>query len=112
LKNIGIEMLSRAKELERAVEHLLIYYKLKFIRLENYRCFRCGQVQNSKGKGLSDFYIYSPIHFAVECKTGAGRLTKEQKSVREDILRAGDDYVIVRDTVDELVDYLKAKKIL
>ena len=105
-------MLSRAKELERAVEHLLIYYKLKYIRLENYRCFRCGQVQNSKGKGLPDYYIYSPIHFAVECKTGTGVLSKDQKTVRDNILKAGDDYLIIKDTVDELIKYFKSKNIL
>jgi len=99
----------RDKELEDAVEHLLILKKYKYIRVSNYRCFRCGQVQNSKAKGLPDFYIYSPIHFAVECKTGTGKLTKEQKDVRNDILISGDDYLVVRDTVDELISYLEKK---
>jgi len=40
--------MSSGKWLESAVENYLRYKNVMYIRIENYRCFRCGQVQNAK----------------------------------------------------------------
>jgi len=93
----------RSKELEKAVASYLTLKKYKYMRVDNYRCFRCGQVQNSKAKGWPDFFVYSPVVFAVECKTGSGRLTKEQEVVKADLESSGIKYIICRDNIDELL---------
>lgn len=98
--------MSSGKWLESAVENYLRYKNVMYIRIENYRCFRCGQVQNAKAKGFPDFFCYAPRIFAIECKTGAGKLTKEQKIVREAMESSGIDYIVLRDNVDELMKYL------
>lgn len=76
-----------------------------FVRIENYRCFRCGQVQNSKANGFPDFFCYFPRIVAVECKTGTGRLSPAQKAVRDAMQKTGIDYILVRDNIDELLKY-------
>ena len=104
---ILVERMNRAKELERAVERTLHAFSLKFLRIENYRCFRCGQVQNSKAKGFPDFYVYYPFQLAIEVKTGKGKLTKEQKQVKVHMELAGVKYLVVRDTIDDLLKILE-----
>lgn len=101
--------MSRAQDLENAVEQLLIFKKIKFMRVSNYRCFKCGQVQNRSAKGWPDFFGYDPILVGIECKTGAGKLTKEQESVRESFIRNDVPYIIVRDNVDALLIFLQQK---
>ena len=96
----------RGRGLEQAVASYLKWRKIMYVRIENYRCFRCGQVQNSKAKGFPDFFCYAPRIFAIECKTGAGKLTKEQKIVRKAMEFSGIDYIVLRDNVDELMKYL------
>lgn len=100
---------SRAKGLERAVENYLKFLKLRFLRVENYRCFRCGQIQNSKAGGFPDFFVYSPIILAIECKTGSGRMNPAQKDVREAMEKAGIKYLLVRDNLDELIKYFEER---
>lgn len=98
--------MKRWQEFEKAVENLLLYYKCEFIKITNYRCFRCGQVQNSKAANVPDFFIYYPKVFAVECKTGKGALTEGQKKTKEKMEKAGIPYILLRDTTDELIEYL------
>ncbi|MFO8066852.1 MAG: hypothetical protein R6U11_04640, partial [Bacteroidales bacterium] len=59
--------------------------------------------------GWPDFFIYKPIIFTVECKTGSGRLSKEQKRVKKWLEKGGIDYLVIRDNVDELIEYLEEK---
>ena len=96
--------------LEKTVENYLKLKKIMFLRIENYRCFRCGQVQNSKAKGFPDFFCYSPIILAIECKTGKGQLSAEQKVVRKAMLDNKIDYLVVRDNIDELLNYFGGLK--
>ena len=98
--------MTRSKEFEKAVEDLLNLYKIPFVRVSNYRCFKCGQVQNAKASGFPDFFCLNPL-FAIECKTGTGRLTKEQKFVKVCLEKNGIKYILLRDTVDELLEYLE-----
>ena len=98
--------MQRWKQLENAVEKYLKLKKYSFLRIENYRCFKCGQVQNSKAKGFPDFFIYSPVVIAVEVKTGKGRLTGEQKDIALKMESAGIKYIIVRDNIDKLMEAL------
>jgi len=104
-------MTRRARELEEAVRRMLTILKFEFMRVDNYRCFRCGQVQNSQATGFPDFFIYYPWVFAVECKTGSGRLTKKQKEISEKLKMQGIDYITVRDNVDALFTYLIEKDV-
>jgi len=98
--------MSRAKDLENAVANLLDSKGLKYMRVSNYRCFKCGQVQNAKAKGFPDFEIFYP-HFYVECKTGTGKLTPEQVIIKDLLEKAGVFYIVLRDNVDELVEFLE-----
>jgi len=95
----------RGHGLEQAVEKYLRMRKIMFVRIENYRCFKCGQVQNSKANGFPDFFCYYPQVVAIECKTGAARLSAAQREVRSAMVAAGIDYVLVRDNIDELLKY-------
>lgn len=95
---------SRGKELEDAVGNLLDAKGLRYMRVDNYRCFKCGQVQNSKATGHPDFEVYYP-HFYIECKTGTGKLSKAQKEVKS-LLEKSAHYIVVRDNIDELVKFL------
>ena len=99
--------LNRGRGLEQAVEKYLRLRKIMFIRVENYRCFRCGQVQNSKAKGFPDFFCYYPRVVAIECKTGTGKLSPDQKKVRDAMIKSGIKYIVVRDNIDELIKYFE-----
>ena len=99
--------MNRAIDLEYAVEDLLFHLNLSYQRVSNYRCFKCGQVQNSKSKGWPDFFVYHPRLLAIECKTGAGKLTKEQKVIAVKLSEMGVKYLIVHDTVDTLIIHFK-----
>jgi len=103
-------VLKRAKGLEQAVEKYLRLRKIAFIRVENYRCFRCGQVQNSKANGFPDFFCYAPVVLAIECKTGKGQLSQIQKEVKEAMEKSGIDYLLVRDNIDILLRYFERRK--
>ena len=96
----------RWQAFEEAVENLLLYYKCSFHKVTNYRCFVCGQVQNAKAKNFPDFFIYHPRVFAVECKTGKGELSKGQEKVKEQMEEAGIKYILLRDTTDDLINFL------
>jgi len=96
----------RWQEFEQAVENLLLYYNCQFHKVTNYRCFKCGQVQNSKAKNFPDFFVYYPKVFAVECKTGKGKLTAGQLSVKDYMERSGIKYILLRDTTDDLINFL------
>lgn len=98
--------MKRSKELENAVTDLLNLLEIPYIRIDNYRCFKCGQVQNSRAKGFPDFYCYT-INLAIECKTGAGRLTKEQEVIKAQMEGAGIRYIVLKNNVDELLKYFK-----
>ena len=101
--------MSRAKQLEEAVRKYLDIKGYKYIRVDNYRCFRCGQVQNSSAKGFPDFMVISPLT-AIEAKTGrGGKLSAEQKEFRELWEGQGLPYILLRDTVDELLEYFGDK---
>lgn len=95
--------MKRDKELEEAVAKLLTLKGYKFWRTDNYRCFKCGQVQNPRAKGMPDFVVWWPRTLFIECKTGTGRLTFEQQKVFEKTM---DHYFIVYSTVDDLIKYL------
>lgn len=102
-------MVKRSKQLEKAVEDLLNLHKLSYHRVSNYRCFKCGQVQNSKAAGFPDFFVYHPYILAIECKTGKGRLSKKQKKVKRKMERSGIEYLVVRDNVDLLIKKIKER---
>lgn len=98
----------RGRDFEYAVGNLLSVYGVPYIRIDNYRCFKCGQVQNGKAKGFPDFFCYT-IDTYIECKTGTNKLSKEQRKFRDEVTAAGKTFIELRDTVDELLDYLKVK---
>jgi len=99
--------LNRGRGLEQAVAKYLQWRKIMYVRIENYRCFRCGQVQNSKAKGFPDFFCYYPRVVAIECKTGTGKLSPDQKKVRDAMIKSGIKYIVVRDNIDELIKYFE-----
>ena len=99
--------MTRSKELENAVAKLFDLCGLYYLRIENYRCFKCGQVQNSKAEGFPDFHVPA-LCLYVECKTGKGKLSKAQKSVRESILKSKNNtYILAVDTTDRVIEFLK-----
>jgi hypothetical protein len=98
----------RGRGLEQAVEKYLQWRKIMYIRIENYRCFRCGQIQNSKARGFPDFFCYYPRIVAIECKTGKySKLSPNQKIVRDAMVKSGIDYIVVRDNISELIKYFE-----
>ena len=97
----------RAVQFETAVANLLNCLNLSWMRVSNYRCFRCGQVQNTKAKGWPDFFIYYPMCLAIECKTAGGKISKEQREVIDKLHHSGIRTIIIRDNIDPLVDYFK-----
>ncbi len=107
----------RSKELEMAVEKYLKIKKIPYLRVENYICYKCHAVQNSKAKGMPDFILFDLINpdrgfhlLAVECKTGKySKLTKEQKYYKELFERCGTHYIVLRDTIDEILKYFGDK---
>ena len=94
----------RSKQLEDAVGDLLDAKGLKYMRIDNYRCFKCGQVQNSKATGHPDFEVYYP-HFYIECKTGGSFLTKEQIEIKW-LIEKSAYYIVARDNIDEVDKFL------
>ncbi len=102
-----INRTDRGRGLEQAVAKYLQWRKIMYVRIENYRCFRCGQVQNSKAKGFPDFFCYYPRVVAIECKTSSGRLSTDQKKVRDAMIKSGIKYIVVRDNIDELIKYFE-----
>lgn len=95
--------MNRAKQLEEAVRKYLDIKGIPYVRVDNYRCFACGQVQNSAATGFPDFLIVKPLT-AIEVKTGAGILSPEQiifKTLWED---QGFPYILVRDNIDSLME--------
>ena len=111
--------MTRAQELEQAVKNLLDYLNIPYMRVENYVCYKCHTVQNSQAKGWPDFFCliktdyYKPDntywYLAIECKTGKGDLTPEQKSWRNDFIAMPcTGFMLLRNTVDELIEYLKS----
>ena len=102
--------MQRCKELENATAELFKYFNLYYLNITNYRCFKCGQVQNSKAKGFPDFHVPS-LSLYVECKTGKGKLSKGQENVREIILsNPNNTYILLTDTTDKLIEYLTRAK--
>jgi len=99
----------RAKQLEEAVGRTLSLLDISFMRVSNYRCFKCGQVQNAPAKNWPDFFCYHPFLLAIECKTGSGALTSGQHDVIYKLKSSGVKTLIVRDTVDSLFLWLKEK---
>lgn len=96
--------MKRWQELEKAVEDLLKAKGLRYMHLTNYICYKCHAVQNAKATGHPDFEIYYP-HFYVECKTGTGELTDEQKEVRG-LIEKSAYYIVARDNIDEVDRFL------
>ena len=92
------------KDLQKAVEDLLKAKRLKYMRVSNYRCFSCGQIQNRKATGHPDIEVYFP-HFYIELKVGKNELTPEQKEVRE-LIEKSAYYIVVRDNIDELTKFI------
>ena len=101
--------MKRSKELENSVKSLLDSLNISYMRVDNYRCFRCGQVQNHKAKGWPDFYCYYPFLLAIECKTGTGKLSKKQKDIRNKLIKSGTPYIVAKDNIDKLLKILKEK---
>ena len=97
----------RAVEFEEAVEKLLNCLNLSWMRVSNYRCFRCGQIMNAPAKGWPDFFIYHPILLAIECKTGGGQISAVQHEVIYKLKASGIKTIIARDNIDPLLDYFK-----
>jgi hypothetical protein len=98
--------MSDGKPLEDAVEQLFNLCNIYYLRVTNYRCFKCGQVQNSKAKGFPDFHAPA-LSLYVECKMGKGKLSKEQKRVRDEILsNKNNSYIVLQDNTDTLLQFL------
>ena len=97
----------RAVQFETAVANLLNCLNLSWMRVSNYRCFNCGQVQNAPARGWPDFFIYHPILLAIECKTGSGRISAVQNEVIYKLKASGIRTIIARDNIDSIVDYFK-----
>ena len=94
------------KPLEDAVAQLFDLCNIYYLRITNYRCFKCGQVQNSKAKGFPDYHAPG-LSLYVECKEGTGRLSPEQKRVREAILSdESNKYIVLQDNTDTLLQFL------
>jgi hypothetical protein len=96
----------RHKELEEAVEMYADLNHIEYHKVENYRCFKCGQVQNSKAKGAPDFIFFYPFILALEIKTGSGRLTADQRNFKVKWEHSA-DYLLLRDTIDDFVAYVE-----
>ena len=98
-------MTKRSKEFENAVAGLLDTLRIPYKRVSSYRCFKCGQVQNSSAAGFPDFLLLDPF-IAVECKTGKGRLSNEQKECKAYFDKAGIPWITLHDNLDELIEEL------
>jgi len=102
--------LKRSKALEKAVAELLALKKIPFVRFQYY-CYKCKTALPSK-KGWPDYFCWllqpdgSYQELAIECKTGKGRLTKEQREVKEYMEKSGVKYIELRDNLDLLLEEL------
>ncbi len=99
--------MSKAKDLEDAVRKLLDVKGFKYISSKNQtvRCFKCQAFQKVRTQGF-DFFAFAPRVMMIECKTGKGRLSKPQKVMQAEAESVGVPYIVVRDTVDVLLDVL------
>jgi hypothetical protein len=101
--------MSDGKPLEDAVVQLFELCNIYYLRITNYRCFKCGQVQNSKAKGFPDFHAPS-LSLYVECKMGKGKLSDKQKDVRAAILSdKSNTFIELRDNTDTLLHFLEQR---
>ena len=101
--------MSRWKELEKAVKDFLDIKGIKFIRVEIYRCPKCHMVFNTQAADMPDFLCLYPM-LAIECKTGTGRLSAGQKETLSLLERSGADVIVLKDTIDELIEYFEGKE--
>jgi hypothetical protein len=95
----------RYKQLEEAVKQYLSLKKVYFIRIDNYRCPKCGALINRNAAGFPDFMaiIGDKIYF-IECKTGSGQLNAYQKKFKLNIDNLPNvEYILLRDNIDELM---------
>jgi len=102
--------MSRIKDLEAAVGKWLDWQHFSYLRISNYRCFKCGQVQNSKAKGWPDYFVYNPVLLAIECKTGKGKLSQDQKRIKGLMEDVGITYIVVRDNVNALLEWADGRR--
>lgn len=99
--------MKRWQELEKAVEDILNLCGLYYIQVKNYRCFKCGQVQNRQASGFPDFHVPS-LSLYVECKVGKGELSPKQRKARAAIERdSSNKYILLKDNVDTLLQFLR-----
>jgi len=99
----------RHRELQEAVEQYLTMKGWKFMAVSNYRCFKCGQVQNSKAKGWPDIFCYFPVPWAIEIKVGKDKLRVEQIEILTLMEEAGIPYCVVSD-IDTVIENEPLKK--
>ena len=101
--------MKRWKQLEQAVEEYLNLKGISFLKITSYRCFRCGQVQNSKAAGFPDYHC-PEYNLYIECKTGKGVLSKEQRIWKQKIeFNNRNTYILLKDNLDDLLDYFGDK---
>lgn len=98
-------MTRRSSDLERATGEWLDWNHFRYIRIDNYRCPKCGFIGNRRAAHAPDFLVVWPVMLGVECKTGKGKLSQGQEELREKMLDAGWDYIVCHDTVDALLEW-------
>ena len=102
--------MKRSKQLEKAVKDFLDVKGIKYHRVEIYRCPKCHMVFNTQAADMPDFLCLYPL-VAIECKTGTGRLSEGQKETLSLLERSGVDVIVLRDTIDELIEYFEGKEL-
>lgn len=55
--------------------------------------------------------IIACVPLWVECKSGSGVLTKEQKAFRDDVVKAGAFYIEAHDSADEVIAWFEAMQV-
>lgn len=102
--------MNRGKSLERAVAQLLDLMHLPYMRVDIYRCPKCGFVGNVKAKGAADFIVMvsgTPGKLiGLECKEGTGRQTPDQRAWENAWTDAGGEYVLVHQA-DSVLEIFK-----
>jgi hypothetical protein len=110
---IGEIVADRARELERAVENYLKVTGASFITSSNQhaRCPKCGQMFRVPTEGW-DFFVFHPFNRMgfIECKTGKSQLTKSQKEWKSRCKDIRVPYLVVRDSVDALIEADKERR--
>jgi len=96
------------RDLEKSVAKLLKALNIPYRRVSNYRCFKCGTIQNSSAAGLPDFILLKPFAF-VECKCGKGKLSKGQSEVKGYAESEGVFWITCYDTTDALIAFLRLR---